>query len=117
MSKPFFVGLPKFVAPAGIAVALVACTAVSALAAPLPRTGKVLKMTNGDLMCYLEVKDSQGKIHNVGADFEICQKTQFLNRRVRFTYKKVAINDCESAEPCGKTRMETIVVRLQPLGR
>jgi hypothetical protein len=109
MSKPFVVS--------SLAVVTLALTAISVQAAALPRTGKILKMTNGDLMCYLEVKDPQGKIHNVGAGFEICQKTKFLNRRVRFTYKKVAINDCESADPCGKTRMETIVVRLQPLGR
>jgi hypothetical protein len=109
MSKPFVVS--------SLAVVTLALTAISAQAASLPRTGKILKMTNGDLMCYLEVKDPQGKIRSVGAGFGICQKTQFLNRRVRFTYKKVAINDCESAEPCGKTRMETIVVRLQLLGR
>ncbi len=109
MSKSFVVGL--------LASATLALTAIAAQAAPLPRTGKILKMTNGDLMCYLEVKDPQGKIQTVGADFEICQQQRLLNRRVRFTYKKVAINDCESAEPCGKTRLETIAVRLQLLGR
>jgi hypothetical protein len=109
MSKPFVVS--------SLAVVTLALTAISAQAAPLPRTGKILKMTNGDLMCYLEVKNPQGKVQSVGADFEICQQKQFLNRRVRFTYKKVAINDCESAEPCGKTRLETIAVRLQLLHR
>jgi hypothetical protein len=111
MSKAFFV------APAGIAAVLVVCTAVSALAASLPRTGKIIKMTNGDLMCYLEVRDPKGKVHNVGATFEICEQQKLLNKPVRFTYKKMPINDCESAEPCGKTRMETIVVRLQSLRR
>jgi hypothetical protein len=113
MSKPFVVGSLK----ASLAAALVACTAVSALAAPLPRTGKIIKMTNGDLMCYLEVKDSQGKVHNVGASFEICEQQKLLNKRVRFTYKKMPISDCQSAELCGKTRMETIVVRMQTLSR
>ena len=117
MFKPFFISSLKLVSPVSIAAVVLSFTAVSALAAPLPRTGKILKMTNGDLMCYLDIKDPQGKIHNVGATFEICEQTKLLNKQVRFTYKKMPINDCQSAEPCGKTRVETIVVRLTPLRR
>jgi hypothetical protein len=107
MSKPLFIS--------SIAIITLSLTTAAAIAAPLPRTGRILKMTNGDLMCYLEIKDPQGKVRNVGADFEICQQKYFLNRRVRLTYKKVAINDCQSAEPCGKTRRETIATRLELL--
>jgi hypothetical protein len=101
----------------GLATTLLALTATTTLAAPLPRTGKIIKMVNGDLLCYLEVKDSKGKVRNLGATFDICEQTKLLNKPVRFTYKKMAIADCRSIDPCGKTRMETIVVRLQPLNR
>jgi hypothetical protein len=75
MSKPLFMS--------SIAIITLSLTTAAAIAAPLPRTGRILKMTNGDLMCYLEVKDPKGKVRNVGAAFEICQQQYFLNRRVR----------------------------------
>jgi hypothetical protein len=80
----------------------------------LPRTGTVLKMTNGDISCYIELRDVGGKIHTLSADFNVCEKPdKFLNRRVKLTYERAKVNDCESAEPCGKTRWETLVVRLK----
>jgi hypothetical protein len=83
-------------------------------AAKLPRNGTVLNMTNGDIMCYIELRDVSGKKQTIGADFELCIKPKkFLNRRVQITYQRVKVNDCESAEPCGKTRWETIAVRLK----
>jgi hypothetical protein len=83
-------------------------------ATKLPRNGTVLKMTNGDIMCYIELRDVAGKKHTLGADFELCNKPQkFLNRRVQITYARVKVNDCQSAEPCGKTRWETLAVRLK----
>jgi hypothetical protein len=78
-----------------------------------PTSGKVLQLTNGDLMCYVDVVDSRGKKYNLGADFEICQQTQFLNKQVQLTYKKGNVNDCQSAEPCGKTRVENLIVKMK----
>jgi hypothetical protein len=83
-------------------------------AAKLPRNGTVLKMTNGDIMCYIELRDVGGRKHTLGADFSLCEKPdKFLNRRVKITYERAKVSDCESAEPCGKTRWETLVVRLK----
>jgi hypothetical protein len=80
----------------------------------LPRTGTVLRMTNGDIACYIELRDVGGRIHTLSADFELCEKSEkFLNRRVKLTYERAKVNDCQSAEPCGKTRWETLVVRLK----
>jgi hypothetical protein len=93
---------------------LIGLTAIDSNAAPLPTSGTILKMTNGDLMCYLELKDSKGKEQQVGAIFEICEQSQkFLNKKVTLTYKKIRVNDCQSAEPCGKTRKEMLVVKLK----
>jgi hypothetical protein len=92
-----------------------ALTAVNTdAAAKLPRNGTVLKMTNGDIMCYIELRDVAGRKHTLGADFSLCENpNKFLNRRVKLTYQRAKVNDCESAEPCGKTRWETLVVRLK----
>ncbi len=83
-------------------------------ATKLPRNGTVLKMINGDIMCYIDLRDVSGNKHTIGADFELCNKPKkFLNRRVQITYARVKVNDCQSAEPCGKTRWETLAVRLK----
>jgi hypothetical protein len=80
----------------------------------LPRTGTVLKMTNGDIACYIELRDVGGRTHTLSAGFDLCEKSEkFLNRRVKLTYESTKVNDCQSAEPCGKTRWETLVVRLK----
>ncbi len=78
-----------------------------------PTSGKVLTLTNGDLMCYVDVIDARGKEYTLGAGFEICQQSQFLNKRVQLTYKRGRVNDCQSAEPCGKTRVENLIVKMK----
>ena len=79
----------------------------------MPTTGKVVKFTQGDLMCYVDLIDSSGKQHNIGADFAICDRTEFLNKQVRLTYKRIRVNDCQSNEPCGKTRLKNAIVKMR----
>lgn len=80
-----------------------------------PAIATVKSMTNGDIMCYVNLVDAKGKVYqNVGADFEICAKEKtYLNKKVRLSYKKAKVNDCQSAEPCGKSRLETLITRMQ----
>jgi hypothetical protein len=78
-----------------------------------PTSGKVLNLTSGDLMCYVELVDPRGKKYNLGAEFEICDRTKLLNKQVKLTYKRGEVNDCQSAQPCGKTRTENLVVKMQ----
>jgi hypothetical protein len=77
-----------------------------------PLRGKVLQLTNGDLMCYVEI-DTRGKKYHLGADFEICNQTKFLNKQVQITYKYRKVNDCQSNEPCGKTRIKNLIVKMK----
>jgi hypothetical protein len=74
--------------------------------------GKVLKFTNGDLMCYVEIY-AHGNTYDIGADFDICRQTKFLNQQVQLTYKRIKVNDCPSNEPCGKTRLENLIVKMK----
>jgi hypothetical protein len=78
-----------------------------------PTRGKVLKLTNGDLMCYVDLVDAVGKKQNLGADFSICEQSKFLNQQVRLTYKKIKVSDCQSAEPCGKIKLKNAIVKMR----
>ncbi len=106
-----------------IAIATIATTALSQVlpssanpttkSKSYPTSGKVVQLTNGDLMCYVELIDTRGKTHNLGAEFDICQQTQLLNKRVKLTYQRGKVNDCQSAEPCGKTRIENLISKMK----
>jgi hypothetical protein len=101
-----------------IAIVIVTlCQAVPSLAlattqSKMPQTGKVVKLTQGDLMCYVDLLDARGKKYNIGADFTICEQTKLLNKRVRLTYKRIRVNDCNSNESCGKTRLKNAIVKM-----
>jgi hypothetical protein len=85
-----------------------------ATATNLPKLGTVKKITNGDLLCYVSILDDKGKQHELGADFGICgQEKAYLNKKVRLTYGLANVSDCQSAEPCGKTRQEQIIEKME----
>jgi hypothetical protein len=78
-----------------------------------PTSGKVLKLTSGDLMCYVDLVDASGKKHTLGADFSVCEQSEFLNQQVRLTYKKIKVSDCQSAEPCGKSKLKNAIIKMR----
>ncbi|QDL06864.1 hypothetical protein DP113_02110 [Brasilonema octagenarum UFV-E1] len=95
---------------------LVSHTAVQAQKpVPKPTVATVKSMSNGDLMCYVNLVDEKGKQYNsVGASPEICAKEKrFLNKKVQLSYSQASVNDCQSAEPCGKSRIETLITKMQ----
>ncbi|WP_413199148.1 hypothetical protein [Nostoc piscinale] len=82
----------------------------------LPTIGTVKELVNGDLLCYATLIDEQGIEHPVGASFEICaESAKFLNKKVRASYTIESVSDCQSAEPCGKTKKESIITKMEVL--
>jgi hypothetical protein len=77
-----------------------------------PAIGTVVNMTNGDRMCYVDIA-AGGKVYHLGADFSICNQPTFLKQKVRLTYKIMKVNDCQSAEPCGKSRRENLIIGMK----
>lgn len=74
------------------------------------QVGQVTNMVQGDIMCYVTLKDEMNREHHLGATFDICAKAnQFINRQVSLKYSLQNVNDCESIEPCGKTRQELLI--------
>ena len=81
-----------------------------------PKIATVKELVTGDIICYATLVDDQGQEHNIGASFEICaQADKYLNQKVRASYEIASLNDCESAEPCGKTRQESIISQMEIL--
>ncbi|MFM2061703.1 MAG: hypothetical protein RLZZ507_1373 [Cyanobacteriota bacterium] len=81
-----------------------------------PQIGTVKELVNGDLLCYVTLVDDQGVENRVGASFEICaEERKFLDKKVRAIFTVESVNDCESAEPCGKTRQESIITKIEVL--
>ena len=90
-----------------------ASSTVAKTAQKLPQVATVKSMQQGDLMCYITLIEPNKVKRDVGATFEICeQRKQFLNKKVRLSYKLLNVNDCQSNEPCGKTRKEWLVVKM-----
>lgn len=76
--------------------------------------GLVKDLQSGDLMCYATLENDSGEEFYRGASFEICEQSEtYLNKTVRLSYEVVNINDCESIEPCGKTRQEEIITGME----
>ncbi|MBE9103350.1 hypothetical protein [Vacuolonema iberomarrocanum] len=74
-------------------------------------------MQDGDLLCYATVVDPQGQEHTVGAAFDICNReAELLDQNVVFSYSVENVADCQSAEPCGRTRQERIITNAIDLG-
>jgi hypothetical protein len=81
-----------------------------------PEVGIIQQVQQGDLMCYISFTDEFGKRRRVGATFELCENPrQYLNQRVRLVYGIRSVSDCQSAEPCGKSRRTHLVVRMDPV--
>lgn len=78
-----------------------------------PEIGTVKAIQQGDLMCYITFIDEAGKERTEGATFELCEKSgQYLNQRLRLIYGVRNVSDCQSNEPCGKTRRANVVIKL-----
>lgn len=88
-----------------------------AIAEPYPEIGVLTSAQAGDLKCYVTVRDPQGQVFDLGATFEICDRQEnLLDQTARFIYSTESVADCESAEPCGRSRQETLISDAVILG-
>jgi hypothetical protein len=121
------VALPPSASPSAAPVAPANPAAPASKAAPIeqatqkpaaakPSQGVVKRITQGDLKCYVTLVDASGTSHDLGATFEACNNSAALNQTVKLTYRTVAVSDCQSNEPCGKTRQESLISNLEVAG-
>ncbi|QHV00936.1 hypothetical protein BWK47_12870 [Synechocystis sp. CACIAM 05] len=102
---------------------IVACTAIKELPpvqaepmeATLPTVATITELVNGDLACYVDLMDSQGnQYQGLYAAFEICEQVALIGQKVKLTYQPLSFNDCQSSEPCGKSKTELAIVQIEP---
>jgi hypothetical protein len=83
-----------------------------------PKVGLIQDIQMGDLMCYITFIDEAGATQTVGATFEVCQTPKlYLHQRVRLVYGVGSVNNCTSNEPCGRSRLTHLVVRMDVVDR
>jgi len=71
----------------------------------IPKVATIKNMITGDLKFYVTFVDAKNTEQQKGATFAACEnKEKFFNKKVNLKYKYIKVNDCESAEPCGKTK-------------
>ncbi|YAG13713.1 Lipoprotein [Nostoc sp. DSM 114161] len=76
--------------------------------------GTIKEMQNGDLKCYVSLVDRNGKLHEgIGATFDVCEPDKYVNKNVNLFYEIEDVNDCQSAEPCGKTIKEWLITKIE----
>lgn len=81
-----------------------------------PEVGVIKQLQQGDQMCYITFTDTAGTERQVGATFELCaQQERYLNQRLRLIYGVRNVSDCQSNEPCGKTRWANVVIKMEPV--
>ncbi|WP_414575404.1 hypothetical protein [Anabaena sp. CCY 9402-a] len=81
-----------------------------------PEIFTVKELVTGDIICYATVVDEKGVEHRRSTSFEICAESEkYLNKKVRASYEIASLNDCESIEPCGKSRQESIISKMEIL--
>ncbi|MBX9944532.1 MAG: hypothetical protein K2Y40_10680 [Reyranella sp.] len=74
--------------------------------------GTVTAVTNGDVACYLTLKDDRGAVFEEMAKFEICeQKPPLKGKRVALSYElgRVMSDECQGDPDCKKTRTVALV--------
>ena len=79
--------------------------------------GTVQSMENGDIACYLHMKDDRGAKFTELADFEICmQKPSVVGKRVRLDYQvsRVQSASCQGDPNCKKSDVIALVSKATP---
>lgn len=78
--------------------------------------GTVTSLDNGDIACYVHLRDDAGKSFTEKADFDICfQKPSLVGKRVTLTYKleKVMAASCQGDPDCKKTDTVPLIVAVK----
>ncbi len=68
-------------------------------------SGTVTELQAGDVACYITLKPDQGDPVHEMADFDICEQTSLVGRKVSLTWEEanVLAAECQGDVDCGKS--------------
>lgn len=102
--------------PLGAIAIIISLLPVRSQQKSLPDVATVTDLVNGDLACYVDLVDMEGKKYQgIYATFEICEKVSLLNKQVKLSYQEESFSDCEGIEPCGKSQTQLAIVEMNLL--
>lgn len=79
--------------------------------------GTPTALQNGDIACYVTLKDDRGATFNESADFELCaQEKSLKGKRMALTYKatRVQAASCQGDPDCKKSDTIVLIVAAKP---
>jgi hypothetical protein len=62
-------------------------------------------------MCYVTIDTENGRFSDLGAGFDLCQQ-EWVGQKVSVSVKPTRVNDCQSNEPCGKTKDMFLITNM-----
>lgn len=84
-------------------------------------TSTLVGLEQGDVACYVQLKDADGTEHNLHGDFELCEggandATAHIGKAVNYvtSKEKVMGDTCEGDPECTDTKVVDFVVKLKP---
>lgn len=70
-----------------------------------PKTYMFKSAVKGDLACYVElISLSTQEVEHYDSGFEWCERPELVGQKVIATFHLITVNDCDSLEPCGRSR-------------
>ncbi|MEA2162269.1 MAG: hypothetical protein QOK37_396 [Thermoanaerobaculia bacterium] len=80
--------------------------------------GTLTKAVNGDVACYLTLKDDRGVVFDEMADFSICEKPKLIGKRLllKYSLENVMADECQGNPDCTKSKKVALVTSVQVLG-
>lgn len=85
-----------------------------------PERGTLLSAQAGDIACYLQIRDDEGRSQAWMADFELCdQAGPRVGRRFTLTWRAGTVQhpSCQGNPDCRRLQRVLLIVGMTPLGR
>lgn len=78
-------------------------------------TGTLLTVNQGDISCYLELRDDAGKVFHESGSFELCNN-KLKGQRVQLGYsmQNVQASSCQGDPSCKKSERIALVTSMRP---
>jgi hypothetical protein len=77
-------------------------------------SGVIVSAVEGDIACYLQIKDDSGMMHDEMASSDLCEAPALLNQPSEFDYERanVMAASCEGNPECTDTDVVWLIVTL-----